>query len=47
MANNLMKQISDDSNHREGRNKTRRFTLLGWTNEGQRELPHARILPIE
>jgi hypothetical protein len=47
MANNSMKQIFDVSNHREGRSKTRGFTLLGWINEGQGELPHAWVLPVE
>jgi hypothetical protein len=47
MTNNSSKQISDVSNHREGISKTRGFTLLGWINVGQGELPHARVLPVE
>jgi hypothetical protein len=47
MANNSMKQISHKTNHHEGREETKRLTLLGRVNETQRKLPYAQIIPRE
>jgi hypothetical protein len=42
-----MKYIPNKPDHREGRKKTRKFSLLGWSNESQGKLSHAWILSFK